>query len=496
MKLKIHRGTKQIGGNIVEIATDTTKIILDCGRNLPPLDDPKASDNIEIDGLTQGESCYDAVFITHYHADHCGLIERVNADIPIYTGQETKTVLDVIADFIDKPLPRINRVLEPGQAVQVGDMKILPLKVKHSAEGAMMFLVEAEGQKVLYTGDFNRIDEAYYALLGEIDVLLCEGTNIGVRNDKTEKDIERDAAQIMRQSDKPVFVLCSTTNIERIKGIGKACRNSGRTIAIDPFMKAVTEGVKAPLLILNEVGFVPYYIDKKKTPRIHKYLASDIQNFSGAETVSKMTNLTFMVRQSMGDFLVRLDKLTPLAGSTLIYSMWQGYENTGPTKKFLDLCRSLGMNIEYLHTSGHAYREQLETAVHRLNPKTLVPIHTESAEAFREMHGNVVLLDDGEVLDCGDSQNAMNIDSNAKLCDVFKELEGLDLTIGDLDLPVRVYNFLYRNDIRTLQQLLSISANDIMDVLVHKEKRSFSPDGFIEVIVYHLQQLVKRNEHL
>ena len=117
-----------------------------------------------------------------------------------------------------------------------------------------------------------------------------------------------------------------------------------------------------------------------------------------------MTNLTFMVRQSMGKFLERLNSLAPLEGSTLIYSMWRGYEDTEYTKRFLALCRSLGMKIEYLHASGHAYREQLETAVLRLNPTTLVPIHTKCADMFREFHDNVLILDDGDigvVCDCG-----------------------------------------------------------------------------------------------
>ena len=133
MILKIHRGTKQIGGNIVEIATDTTRIILDCGRNLPPLDAPQAADAIEIEGLTFGESAYDAVLITHYHADHCGLIERVNADIPIYMSSATKIVLDIISDFIDTPLPRADQIVVPGKELLIGDIKILPLEVYHSA---------------------------------------------------------------------------------------------------------------------------------------------------------------------------------------------------------------------------------------------------------------------------------------------------------------------------------------------------------------------------
>ncbi|MEA4898621.1 MAG: MBL fold metallo-hydrolase [Christensenellaceae bacterium] len=400
MKLTIHRGAKQIGGNIVEIATDTTRIILDCGRNLPPLDDPKAADDSEIEGLTHGKSAYDAVFITHYHADHCGLIGRVNSDIPIYMGGTTKIVLDVIADFIDAPLPRTDCLLEPGKKVGVGDITVLPLDVKHSAQGALAFLVEAGGQKLLYTGDFRDMDEAYYALIGEIDLLLCEGTNIGARGGITEDGIASAAARIMRETRGQVFVLTSTTNIERINSIARACNTSGRTLAIDPFMKAITDRV-GHVRMFNWVGFVPRFIKKQERPREHKYLADDIQNFSGAGVVSKMTNLTFMVRQSMGKFLERMDNLAPLHGSTLIYSMWRGYENTGYTRQFLDLCRSIGMKIEYLHASGHAYREQLETLILRLNPAILVPIHTENAEAFREMHEHVVPLDDEETLNVG-----------------------------------------------------------------------------------------------
>jgi len=163
-------------------------------------------------------------------------------------------------------------------------------------------------------------------------------------------------------------------------------------------MEAITDKI-AHMLIHNPVGFVPHYINEKDTPRSYKYLANNFQSFCGAEAISKMTSLTFMVRQTMGEFLKRLDKLSPLAGSTLIYSIWKGYEDTVLTKKFLDTCRSLGMNIEYLHASGHVYREQLEYAIAHLKPAALIPIHTENAGCFREMHDNVVMLEDGHSYD-------------------------------------------------------------------------------------------------
>jgi ribonuclease J len=395
LKLTIHRGTKQIGGNIVEIATDTTKIILDCGKNLPPLDGKSANDVIEIDGLTRGKSAYDAVFITHYHADHCGLIERINADIPIYAGKETKDVLRIVSDFIDSQLPHIDRILRHGELVCVGDISVLPLHMEHSAQGAMLFLIKAESKKQLYTGDFRRIDETYYPLIGNVDVMLCEGTNIGASGDLTEDDIQTEAAKIMRRTSGKVFVLCSTTNIDRISSIECACHDSGRRIAIDPFAWAVmdsTSGIPA----IDPVGFVSYFMKKEENPRAYRYLQSQFQKFSSIEKVAKMSNLTFLVRQSMEFFMKTLNKYVPLKGGVLIYSMWKGYENTPKTKEFLDLCRTLGLEIVYLHTSGHAYRETLETAILRLNPKTLVPIHTENGLAFERLHENVRVLNDGE----------------------------------------------------------------------------------------------------
>ena len=413
MEIKIHRGTDQIGGNIVEISSDVpeTRIILDCGRNLPPLDDPKAPDNIEIEGLTYGDSTYDAVFVTHHHADHCGLLGRVNNDIPIYMSDVTKGVLEVISDFIDsRPLLAVETVKE-GQDIFIRGMKITPFKVDHSAKGAVMYLVEADGKRLLYTGDFNGIAEEEYASLGKIDAMLCEGTNIEIMNDKTEENVQLDAENIMKQTKGQVFVLCSTTNINRIQAIENACKNSKRKMAIDPFMKAVLKEVKYELSE-KPVGFVPYGIDEEEKPRTYKHFNS--RDFLGLDKFVKEKDLTLMVRQSMGGFLEKLCakkaglsyktmkelgdlmptliERKPLSDSTLIYSIWSGYKETERTREFLNLCHNLGMEIKDLHVSGHAYRAQLEAAIKRIDPDILIPIHTINGNAFDDLHKNVVKL--------------------------------------------------------------------------------------------------------
>ena len=53
MKIKIHRGTHQIGGSAIEISTVSTRIILDFGNELS-LDEKYIPINLDIDGVTKG----------------------------------------------------------------------------------------------------------------------------------------------------------------------------------------------------------------------------------------------------------------------------------------------------------------------------------------------------------------------------------------------------------------------------------------------------------
>ncbi|MEG1631851.1 MAG: hypothetical protein RR423_06310 [Hydrogenoanaerobacterium sp.] len=105
MYIKIHRGTQQIGGNIIEIGTAKTKLLFDAGANLPPLDDSAYRDSIEIEGLTCGVPSFDAVFVSHHHNDHCGLLERILPDIPMWSGyRETEPVQRLLEFCVEQEI--------------------------------------------------------------------------------------------------------------------------------------------------------------------------------------------------------------------------------------------------------------------------------------------------------------------------------------------------------------------------------------------------------
>ena len=74
LKIKVHRGSHQIGGSITEIYTEKTHIFVDFGSELNV--DPEDSTDAEMIDMIRHAQC-DAVLFTHYHGDHIGLIKSI-----------------------------------------------------------------------------------------------------------------------------------------------------------------------------------------------------------------------------------------------------------------------------------------------------------------------------------------------------------------------------------------------------------------------------------
>ena len=85
MKIKIHRGLDQIGGCITEISTETSRVFIDFGQNLPGYGVPTTPEEDEAlvtQIFAQNKKEHEAVFYTHGHEDHVGLLEYIPDDVP------------------------------------------------------------------------------------------------------------------------------------------------------------------------------------------------------------------------------------------------------------------------------------------------------------------------------------------------------------------------------------------------------------------------------
>lgn len=410
MEVKIIKGTKQIGGCITEITVNKSKIIIDFGDDL---EDNKES--FELDGLTKGKSIYDAVFITHSHADHIGLINKINKDIPIYVEKDTLNIYNLTCDFCNKE--KVSRNINSFELKDTtksekkidrcifdnGNIQVYAYKGDHSSYNSCMFLVEGNGKRLLHTGDFrmhgrkNFVIEHSLKKIGKIDMLITEGTTLTRCQDKymTEEELENKAVKIMNKYNQ-VLIMQSSTNIDRTATFMRASIKSNKKFILDLLSYCLQATISNRFInIDNQTMYLwkPYKYNFKPNWFKEKYMDID-NNLLGA-----FPYFTMEIKESMLVDIKMLYNKGLLKKACLIYSMWEGYiEKEEKVNNFINELKSIGIDIINLHTSGHADKQALKKLNNIVNPNQTIIIHTEDGNKGKELFNNVIDVNDGEYI--------------------------------------------------------------------------------------------------
>lgn len=360
MQIRILKGTKQIGGAFTEITSDKAKIIIDFGEDL---DGVKRLEHI--DGLTIGDPSYDGVIITHNHQDHMGRIDDVLPEINVYMSDLSRQIYERVFCF-SKTKGKINRRttnIEDGKTFRIKDITITPYIVDHSAYNSFMLLIEADGKRILHTGDFRnhgykgKLLESTLKKIGKIDVLITEGTTLSREQIKsrTEEELVNDITEATKEYNQ-VLMLMSTTNIDRVTTMQKVANKSGKTvihdIVLSNVLQLVTQRIPNALNNKNVYVFLPAnnYI-KKDIPEYKQYIEPYLDKINA--TGQKLHGDFIMnVRVSMIRDIERLKNISKvLSNACVVYSMWEGYKEEELYKKFLDKMKELDIDVISLHTS-------------------------------------------------------------------------------------------------------------------------------------------------
>ena len=392
MKLCIHRGTHQIGGIAAEISTASTRILIDMGDELS-LDPNFVSAPLNIPGVTNGNGHCDAVLFTHYHGDHTGQMLRIRPEIPIYAGALAKDIMRLSAERGGQKNEALCKRIEtiqafsPGKPFLIGDIQITPFCIDHSACDSYMFLIEADGKRLLYTGDFrlhgvrgNVMDKILDRRIGKVDVVVTEGTTVSRSEHEvvTEWDLQKRVKAYLRQY-KYVFVLCATTNLDRIFALARAVPR-GKYCICDEYQKTLVKVVSERWSSLSTF----YEMPKLNTPG-----SSILQGFQ------ERGGLMFVRVNRQFERIIR--QFDPQQ-SILLYSMWDGYR-TKPDSTIPEFLSLTGTWAE-LHTSGHASPDDLRHVIEKADPEIVIPMHTDAPQKMQTLCQNrtVILLKDREEL--------------------------------------------------------------------------------------------------
>ena len=324
---------------------------------VPGVFDPAALDPGDRLGEPAGPA---AVFVTHPHIDHVGLVGHVRPEIPVHTSPDSAQVLRALAasgEGLDGGDPEWIEIDED-RPVEFGPMRIERIPMDHDVPGASGYLVHTSDGTLAFTGDYRfhgnhpELSWGFAERVAGCDVLVTEGTTLSFDEYhplRTEADTERDFTKALDGNPDLLILAVYPRDVERVERFIGLAAAAGRTI-VWPDRTAV---------FLSAMG-LPDQLS-------HSQLGLD------------------GLRAAPGDYIFQLDadRLTDLLdlpiGPRTAFLHANG-EPLGPFEPrwelFTDWLANRGIEHRRIGNVGHAYQDDTHEFVHRIAPKLVVPIHT------------------------------------------------------------------------------------------------------------------------
>ncbi|RXG84826.1 MBL fold metallo-hydrolase [Bradyrhizobium zhanjiangense] len=416
MRLRIHRGTREIGGTCIELESEGSRILLDLGLPLKAKD--LASTPLpNVDGLLAPSASLLGIVLSHGHRDHWGLVPKVDPAIPLIMGQATEGIIRAAADFVpDAVALKASHHLEHRKPIQLGPFTITPRLVDHSGFDAYAMEIASGGKRVFYSGDLRahgRKRKLFDALISDpprdIDLMLMEGSSLGRLADHatfpSEENLEETFVERFEQTEGFALVACSAQNVDRVVTIYRAAKRTGRSLVIDAYAAEVLKATGHDSIPHPAPGWpnLAVYIPQRQRVRLKaKGIAALVDGYRGfrvwpGQLAESAPRSVMLFRGWMMSDLAHANALT---GARVFWSQWDGYLAEGEAGAALKVdCERRGIPFETVHTSGHAGPSDLKRLAAAVAAKRLIPIHTFERLRFPDLFSNVELANDGEWID-------------------------------------------------------------------------------------------------
>lgn len=474
MSITLYGGVNQIGGNKILIKDSDEKLMFDFGlsfsdrskyfngflnpRNVNGIGDYLCLNLIpNIPGLYREDLskpiCYptieekpiDAVFVSHAHVDHFGLISLIREDIPIYASSLTNRIIESYEDIVSNGIEKeyIHLKCRPyGEYIShhnwekkirkfdswknySGQIKVQFFNLDHSIWGAGGYMIETGDGLIVFTGDFRQhgtrnqlTKDAIKNLMGkEIDILIIEGTNIAEddmdlktilmmedimgkklgRKLRSEKELKKEAFDIISTTKKPVFVDFGLRDFDRFLTFLDIAKKCDRDFVIPIKLAKHIMDLKEDLVVSLEDESIKIYQEPKKLGSydIREYYKWE-RELLELEKAKKYED----IQENMNKSIIYIDyyhlknliDLKPDDG-IYIHSNTEPFDEEGAFdfKRHLEWIKFFGLDYRYLHTSGHASKKEIFEIIKDLKPKKVIPIHTVGAKIFKKNLPNVVI---------------------------------------------------------------------------------------------------------
>ncbi len=204
--------------------------------------------------------------------------------------------------------------------------------------------------------------------IGNVDILICEHTTLS-RQDETfmsELMLQKEAIDLIKNN-KYVFIMCASTNIDRIASFYHANKKAGEKLFIcDVYQKEILD-----------------YVTKTSKKYKDYYNFSDVKSFDG-QFYNEMVDKGFCMLVRSNYFSKKFIHSPTFKDNLFIYSEWLGYLQGETADE--SIVSFVPKEYYYLHTSGHATAKGITEVCNIVKPDIIIPIHGENSHDFEKLN--------------------------------------------------------------------------------------------------------------
>jgi ribonuclease J len=431
--LTFYGGVNEIGGNKILLEDNGTKIFFDFGQSfnfgerffvewlvarerfglrdyfalnlIPMIKGIYSKEMLRSTEFGYLEPKFNGVFLSHIHFDHLGHIRFLDEGIPLYLGATTKRMLDSWSMTSRQGFGEHDyRTFRTGDKIKVDNIEIEPIHVDHSAPAAYGFIIYTSDRTLAYTGDF-RLHGTHAELSKDFvervknanpDIMICEGTRVALK-DKRENLSEQgvfDRSDELILNTKNLVTTCFYgRDMDRMKTFYKLAEKSGRKFVVSTktahLLKCLVDDPR--IEVPDPTNDENMLIYARKMDRHDKWEKEFLDLDASVDAGYVRDHQSELILHLNFTHFAELIDIKPEKGSIFIHSMSEPFEEDDIEDEVKhNWLEYFGLEYHQAHASGHCTMEEIFKVVEEINPKKIIPVHTEHPELFvKEFGGRV-----------------------------------------------------------------------------------------------------------
>ncbi|PSS07683.1 Ribonuclease [Actinidia chinensis var. chinensis] len=380
-------GLGEIGMNCMLVGNYDRYILIDAGVMFPDYDELGVQKIIpDTTFIKKWSHKIEAVIITHGHEDHIGalpwVIPALDSHTPIFASSFTMELIKKRLKEFGIFVPSRLKAFRTRMRFSAGPFEIEPIRVTHSIPDCCGLVLRCADGTILHTGDW-KIDEspldgkvfdreALEALSKEgVTLMMSDSTNVLSPGRTLSETVVADSLlRHISAAKGRVITTQFASNIHRLGSVKAAADLTGRKLvfvgmSLRTYLDAAWKDGKAPIDPSTLV----------KVEDIDAYAPKDLLIVTTGSQAEPRAALNLASYGSSHSFKLSKEDI-------ILYSAKVIPGNESRVMKMLNRISEIGSTIvmgknEQLHTSGHAYRQELEEVLKIVKPQHFLPIHGE-----------------------------------------------------------------------------------------------------------------------